>query len=190
MRSCRRPATNSGRISSKPSSRRKAAAPVAAAGNAGGAAGGINVQALAVADGQQAMRYVRAHAAEWGIDPAKVGFVGFSAGGYIAIRLAVEHDAETRPAFVGSVYGCCAGDQVEAPADAPALFMASAFDDGISFAVHAGLVKSWKAVNKPAEIHMYSTGGHGFGMAKRGLPSDAWIERFGEWMRNQKLMKP
>jgi acetyl esterase/lipase len=159
-------------------------------GAVGGAAGGLNVQALAVADGQQAMRYVKANAATWAIDPTRIGFVGFSAGGYIALKLAVEHDAETRPAFVGAVYACCAGSEVEAPADAPPLFLASAFDDGISFAVHAGLLKSWKAVAKPVEIHMYATGGHGFGMAKRGLPNDAWIERFGEWMRTQKLMQP
>lgn len=164
----------------------------AARGGAGAgtaAAPAINVQALAVADGQQAMRYVREHAATWGVDPNKLGFVGFSAGGYIALKLAVEHEAATRPAFVGAIYACCMGDAVEAPADAPPLFMASSFDDGISFAVHAGLLKSWKAVSKPAEIHMYATGGHGFGLAKHDLPNDTFIDRFGDWMRTQKLMK-
>ena len=146
--------------------------------------------AEAVADGQQAMRYVRSHAAEWGVDPTKLGFIGFSAGGYIALKLAVEHDAQTRPDFVGSVYGCCMGDEVEAPVDAPSLFLASAMNDAISFGVHTGLVKAWKAVNKPVEIHMYATGGHGFGMAKRGLPHDTWPERLGDWLRNQKLIGP
>ena len=156
---------------------------------AGGAASGPNVQELAAADGKQAMRYVREHASTWGIDPNKLGFVGFSAGGYISIKAAIEGDAATRPNFVGSVYGCCVGNSVTAPADAPPLFLVSAVNDGISYNVHLGLVQSWKAVNRPVEIHMYSTGGHGFGMAKRNLPHDSWIDRFGDWLRTQKLMK-
>jgi hypothetical protein len=163
-----------------------AAAPAAQPANAGTS----EVQALAVADGEQAMRYVRSNAANWGIDPRKIGFVGMSAGGYIALKLAVQHDNETRPDFVGAVYACCMGDEVVAPADAPPAFLASSYGDGISFAVHAGLLKSWKAVNKPIEIHMYATGGHGFGMATTGLPNDTWIDRFGDWMRAQGLMKP
>ena len=164
----------------------------ARAGGRGGnaAAGGLNIQELALADGKQAMRYVKEHAATWAIDPAKLGFVGFSAGGFIAIRLAVDPEPDTRPAFVGSVYGCCAGNSVTAPPDATPIFLASSYNDGISFGVHTGLVQAWKAVNRPAEIHLYATGGHGWGMAQRGLPHDTWIDRFGDWLRNQKLLNP
>jgi len=48
---------------------------------------------------------------------------------------------------------------------------------------------AWKAADKPAELHSYAAGGHGFGMPKHELPTDGWIERFGDWLRYQKLMR-
>jgi hypothetical protein len=51
------------------------------------------------------------------------------------------------------------------------------------------LYSKWLAANKPAELHMYSRGDHGFGMKTKQQPSDAWIERFGDWLSVQGLMK-
>jgi acetyl esterase/lipase len=49
---------------------------------------------------------------------------------------------------------------------------------------------AWKTAGIPAELHVYSKGGHGFGMQKKGLPSDTWIERFEDWLRVQGLLNP
>lgn len=171
-----------------------AGAPAAAGPRRGGARGGGGsgmsaVQAMAAADGLQAIRVVRQRAPEWGLDPTRIGIMGFSAGGYVAIRAALEHGADSRPNFVAAIYTCCIQAPIALPDDAAPLFIASAYDDAISVAAGPALFTAWKAANKLAEIHIYSAGGHGFGMDKLGLPSDSWIERFGEWLKFQQLMK-
>ena len=169
-----------------------------ATGRAGGSTGGrgagapgpqSQIRAMAAAAGLRAIEVVREHAAAWHIDPAKVGIMGFSAGGYVAAQSALEHTAATRPDFVASIYGCCidaAG--LKLPDDAPPIFFLHAYNDPVS-AASPSLFLAWKAANKPAELHTYAAGGHGFGMPKHNLPSDGWIERFGDWLRYQKLMK-
>ena len=173
-------------------------AAASAAGRAGGSTGGrgagapgpqSQIRAMAAADGLRAIEVVRERAAAWHIDPAKVGIMGFSAGGYVAAQSALEHTAATRPDFVASIYGCCidaAG--LKLPDDAPPIFFLHAYNDPVS-AASPSLFLAWKAANKPAELHTYAAGGHGFGMPKHNLPSDGWIERFGDWLRYQKLMK-
>jgi acetyl esterase/lipase len=144
---------------------------------------------MAAADGLQAIKVVREHAAEWRIDPAKVGLMGFSAGGYVAVQAALEHSAATRPDFVASIYSCCiTAADLKVPDDAPPIFFLHAYNDPVS-ASSPSLYLAWKAADKPAELHTYAAGGHGFGMPKHDLPSDGWIERFGDWLRYQKLMK-
>src|SRR5262245_60862382 len=148
------------------------------------------IQAIALADGRQAMKVARQHAAEWHVDPAKIGVMGFSAGGYIAVTMAIDHDAATRPDFSGAIYTCCMSSPVPAgPADAGPLFIASAANDPISSTAGPALFSAWTAAKKPAEIHIYSAGGHGFGMSTLNLPSDTWIDRFGDWLRTQKAMR-
>jgi acetyl esterase/lipase len=165
----------------------------AAAGNAGpGAAAPVTqaqIRAMAAADGLRAIEVVRQHAAEWHLDPAKVGIMGFSAGGYVAVQAALDHTAANRPAFVASIYACCEdAAQVKVPDDAPPAFFLHAYDDPVS-ASSPALFLAWKAANKPAELHTYAAGGHGFGIPNHGQPTDNWIERFGDWLRYQKLMK-
>jgi len=163
-----------------------------AAANAGrgGAPGGqAAIRAMSAADGLQAIKIVREHAAEWRIDPKKVGMMGFSAGGYVVVQAALEHTAETRPDFVASIYGCCfTAADVKVPDDVPPIFFLHAYNDPVS-ASSPSLFLAWKAANKPAELHTYAAGGHGFGMPKHDFPTDGWIERFGDWLRYQKLMK-
>ena len=148
------------------------------------------IQAMAAADGRQAIAIVRQRAAEWRIDPNKIGLLGFSAGGYVAVMAALEHDAASRPDFTAAIYTCCVRTPTPAvPADAGPMFILSATNDPISVTAGPALFTAWNAAGKSTEIHIYAQGGHGFGMTKQGLPSDAWIDRFGEWLRLQKLMK-
>jgi dienelactone hydrolase len=177
--------------------RAAAAGPGGAAGGRGATAGRgtggpspqTQIRAMAAADGLRAIEVVRQHAAEWRLDPAKVGIMGFSAGGYVSVQAALDHTAANRPAFVASIYGCCENAaEVKVPDDAPPIFFLHAYNDAVS-ASSPSLFLAWKAFNKPAELHTYGAGGHGFGMPKHDQPTDNWIERFGDWLRYQKLMK-
>ena len=161
----------------------------AAGRGTGGPSPQTQIRAMAAADGLRAIEVVRQHAAEWRLDPAKVGIMGFSAGGYVAVQAALDHTAANRPAFVASIYGCCENAaEVKVPDDAPPIFFLHAYNDAVS-ASSPSLFLAWKAFNKPAELHTYGAGGHGFGMPKHDQPTDNWIERFGDWLRYQKLMK-
>jgi len=153
----------------------------------GGPKAVAKVEPLSLADGHQAMRVVRQHAAEWHVDPQKIGIMGFSAGGYIADMVMLDDKPETRPNFVGSIYACCVATSVTVSADAPPLFIASAQNDPISNKSGPALFVAYTAADKPAEIHIYQQGGHGFGTRTHNLPVDTWIDRFGDWLRSQKL---
>jgi acetyl esterase/lipase len=161
----------------------------AGAARGAGRGGMTEIQAMSAADGRQAVKFVREHAGQYRIDPKKVGIMGFSAGGYVALASALENTPETRPDFVGAIYACCVtADSVKVPEDAPPTFFLHAYNDPVSVS-SPSLFLAWKAAGRPAELHTYADGGHGFGMLKKDLPSDTWIERFGEWLRYQKLMK-
>jgi acetyl esterase/lipase len=142
---------------------------------------------LALADGQQAVRVVRERAAEWGLKDGRVGIMGFSAGGHVSAGAALSDDTASRPDFVAPIYGALWEDVV-VPVDAPPLFTALASDDRIAVEPCVALYTAWHSAGRPAEIHIYAQGGHGFGMVKQGLPSDGWIERFGDWLAAQGLV--
>ena len=143
---------------------------------------------LAVADGKEAVRYVRRHAAELGIDPDRIGMIGFSAGGTLVASVAQTYDAESRPDFVAPIYAYT-GAIVNAAVrrNAPPIFLALAADDPIA-AGNPDLYKKWHDAGAAAEIHVYSAGGHGFGLRRQGLPSDMWMEDFGSWLESQNLV--
>jgi len=147
------------------------------------------IPALAIADGRQAMKVVRQRAADFGVAPDRIGILGFSAGGAVAMGVVMEHDAESRPDFACAIYGGGTGGQ-PVPADAPPLFILVANDDKGAAAGSAKLYSDWNAAGKPVELHVYSKGGHGFGMNRRGLPVDSWIDRLGDWLEVQGLLKP
>lgn len=146
-----------------------------------------SIPELAAEDGRQAIRVVRQHAAEWGIDPNRIGIIGFSAGGLVADQVTLRHDAASYPDFAAPIYGA-PFEAIVVPSDAPPLFVLCANDDALSSSQSLRLFSEWKAAGKPAELHVYSKGGHGFGMAQRGLPVDHWIERFYDWMRVQGML--
>jgi len=136
-----------------------------------------------IADGIQAMKVVRQHAADWGVSPDRIGFMGFSAGAMVTSGVLLQADAAARPAFAAPIYGGPFGVMPAIPANLPPIFMAWAQDDELA---QQPLVKFYEALraagNKP-EIHVYSAGGHGFGMRKQRTTSDHWIEEFYWWMQ-------
>jgi len=144
---------------------------------------------LVLADGQQAVRVVRGRAAAWGLAPGRIGMLGFSAGAMVTTGVALEYDAESRPDFAAAIYSA-GRDEITVPADAPPLFVLCAADDDMASARSLQLYSAWREAGHPVELHIYSTGGHGFGMRKQGLPSDAWIERFHAWLEVQGLLSP
>jgi acetyl esterase/lipase len=138
---------------------------------------------LTIADANAAMGYVRQHATQWGVSPDHIGIIGFSAGGFMAAEIAVQQAPETRPAFAAVIYGGSISDTA-VPPDAPPMFIAAATDDGLGLAPNSiALYQKWTAAKKPAELHMYVKGDHGFGMMQQNLPTDHWIDRFAEWLK-------
>jgi acetyl esterase/lipase len=147
---------------------------------------------LALADGLAAIGHVRKHARDYGVNPDRIGIVGFSAGGTVAASVAFNYTPETRPNFVAPIYLAYSwtikGNGV--PTDAPPMFLLAATDDQLGLAPHSvNLYQDWTAAKKPAELHLFAKGGHGFGMRKQNLPTDRWIERFADWLDLQGLLK-
>ncbi|KRB80958.1 hypothetical protein ASE00_16780 [Sphingomonas sp. Root710] len=142
-------------------------------------------EAHAVEDGVRAMAIVRQRAAEWGVDPKRVGVLGFSAGGYLAADLAIG-DKASRPDFVGLIYG---GLRTPVPADASPAFIAGAADDEFQPDDPMLLYAAWRKAGVPAELHVYERGGHGFDLTPKGAPSDHWFDEFMWWMEARGLVK-
>jgi acetyl esterase/lipase len=147
---------------------------------------------LELADGNAAVGFVRQHAGEYGVRPDRIGIMGFSAGGTVAASVAYNYSPETRPDFVAPIYlnyeWTIKSNGV--PTNAPPMFIVAATDDSLGLAPQSvALYQAWTASKRPAELHVYSKGGHGFGMRQRGYPVDHWIERFADWLETQGLLK-
>ncbi len=144
---------------------------------------------LAVADGLQAMRVARKHATRFGVNPARLGILGFSAGGWVTAGVALEGRGDSRPDFAAPIYAAMP-DDLTAPPNPMPLFLVHADDDKtvIPSRTSVRLYESWKKVGAPVELHIYSKGAHGFGMRAKGLPSDTWIQRFWDWLLAQELV--
>lgn len=133
-------------------------------------------------DARQAIRFLRQNAADLNIDAKKIGIIGFSAGGGIAVNAALEHDDLSRPDFVAGIYvGYRLVDAVQE--DLPPLFLAIADDDkAVAPISSARLYEAWHKADKPFELHVFANGGHGFGMREQGLLSDLWTQLFKGWL--------
>jgi len=146
---------------------------------------------LAMRDGLNAVKYVREHAAAYKIDPGKIGFMGFSAGGTVTMSVIYNAADENRPNFVAPIYAyqnAIIGSEV--PAVKTPIFIAAASDDDLGFAPHSvDIYIKWLNAKQPAELHIYERGKHGFGMNRQNLPTDKWIERFADWLEMQGLLK-
>ena len=140
-----------------------------------------------LADSRAAFALIRRRAAEWRVDPGRIGMVGFSAGAMLTMATTLAGQ-DAKPAFIGDIYGSLA--PVTVPADAPPLFVALAADDPLFGNSGTGLIDSWRAAKRPVEFHLYEQGGHGFGMYQKETTSTGWFDAFVNWMGMHKLLKP
>ena len=136
-----------------------------------------------VADGLQAIRTVRSQADRFGVDPDRLGILGFSAGGAVTAGTASGYlDPASRPSFAAPIYAVWREQPV--PTDAPPLFLAHASDDPlVSPEESIKLYSAWQQAGQRAELHIYVAGGHGFALWPQDLPSDTWIDRFWAWLQ-------
>lgn len=140
-----------------------------------------------LADSRAAFALVRKRAAEWHVDPNRIGMVGFSAGAMLTLQTALQ-PPDLKPAFVGIIYGPL--QSVTAPAEAPPMFVALAADDPIFGGRDFGLVQSWIAAKRPVEFHLYERGGHGFGMYQKTTTSTGWFDAFVSWLGMHGYLAP
>ena len=160
------------------------------------------IEVESFADAQRAMRLIRSRAAEWNVDPARLGAMGFSAGGELVSQISTRFDAgnsaatdpverqPSKPAFQALIYPGRSGD-IQPTKDSPPAFLACAYNDRQD--ISEGLAEVYlrfKRAGVPAELHIYGTGGHGFGLrATNTRPVGAWIVRFEEWLGESGLLK-
>jgi endo-1,4-beta-xylanase len=150
------------------------------------------------ADSQRAIRMLRARADEWGIDKSRIGFMGFSAGGELAVLVSTKYDAgnpsaadpierqSSKPDFQILIYPGIRAETVTVTKDTPPTFMLAADNDkGPSTAIPA-LYLALKKEGVPAELHIYASGGHGFGLRpgdpRHNVIYSTWALRLQDWM--------
>jgi acetyl esterase/lipase len=138
-----------------------------------------------IADGIQAIQVVRRHAAEWGISPDRVGLLGFSAGAMVTSGSLLQKDAAARPDFAAMVYGAPFGVMPAIPSKLPPLFLAWSQDDPMALEPIRRFYAALTAAGHKPEVHIFSSGGHGFGMKKQGTSSDHWIDEYYYWLEAQ-----
>jgi dienelactone hydrolase len=123
---------------------------------------------MCIADGRKAIEYIRTNAKTFGIDPNKIGIIGFSAGGTVTLGATLGYDAISKPNFSAPIYPYSTYfKDITVPADAPPMFICVTTDDSFGFASSsANLYNSWIKSKKDAELHIFSKG-HGFGIRKQ-----------------------
>ncbi|HVT76045.1 MAG TPA: alpha/beta hydrolase [Acidimicrobiales bacterium] len=141
----------------------------------------LAARAACADDGRRAIELVRKGAERFGIRADTLGMIGFSAGAFLTVDVALDPRAD-QVAYIAPIYG---GETQGAPvpADAPPLFTAVAQDD-ILVRIVEGLHADWTAADRPSEVHHFRRGAHGFGMVRQGLPSDGWFDLFTTWVRD------
>jgi acetyl esterase/lipase len=140
---------------------------------------------------------VRSRARQWNLDPARVGMMGFSAGGELVARAGASFDAgkrdardpidreSARPAFQVLIYPGGLKEDLTVPKDAPPAFLCAAYDDKGPSHGAVMLFQKLRDAGISAELHVYSKGGHGFGMKDRPLPITTWPVRVREWLATE-----
>lgn len=150
-----------------------------------------------VADGKRAIRTVRSRAAEWGVDPNKIGVMGFSAGAYLTVSTMLQYDegnktstdpierVSSRPDFAAPIYGGSADDSaLKMPKNPPPVFLAAAANDKLVSPER--IVNLYLALHRAGvstELHVYAKGGHGFGLGRGRGAVSSWTTRFEDWLR-------
>jgi acetyl esterase/lipase len=164
---------------------------------------------ISLQDAQRALSLVRSKVKEWGIDPNRIGMLGFSAGGHLTTsaattfaKRAYEAIDETdkvscRPDFAVLIYPAYLlnekkdGLSAELPvsAETPPMFLAHAADDPVPVEGSLQLSLALKRARVPVELHVYASGGHGFGLRRTNNPCTTWPDRCAEWMKQRGLLK-
>ena len=153
-------------------------------------------------DGQRAMRVVRSHAQEWGLDPNRLGIMGFSAGGEVASLVAYESgegDAKAadpidrlsaRANFQIMIYPGPLGIPEIVPTNAPPSFWLAANDDQQPARTIAGMLPKYRAAKVPIEVHLFSHGGHAFNMGTRSKLATikGWPQRVADWLADNNIL--
>ncbi len=137
-------------------------------------------RAMAAEDGRRALALVRQRAADFGVDPARVGIMGFSAGAFLALDVALDPGGDP-VAFVAPIYGGDIAGRTVGP-QAPPHFTAVAQDDTLFFRMVETTHGAWCDADRPSELHVFTRGSHGFGMAPMGLPVVRWWDLFLAWL--------
>ena len=162
------------------------------------------VEGEALQDTQRAIRLVRARAREWGVNPSRVGLLGFSAGGALAALADIRFDRgkpdatdlierqSCRPDFVGLVYpGWAPMDITARPDSAPAFLTSAGLDDAFHAKQTVEFHNSLFNAGVESDLHIYAHGGHGGGIKPRdGIPFGTWPKRFEEWLSDLGMLKP
>lgn len=142
---------------------------------------------VAVEDAMQAMRLLRANPAKYGIDPNRIGMMGFSAGAITTLAVLQRADDSTRPNIAAPIYGLAIDSEV--PAKTPPLFMAAAKDDPVMATASADIQKAWQAAGRTSELHILESGEHGFGLGRAGTDSMRFPGLLEAWLRAQGFIK-
>lgn len=158
-------------------------------------------------DAQRAMSLVRSHAGEWGIDPKRIGVLGFSAGGHLSATLSTNYDQRAyapiddadkvscRPDFTVLVYptylieGDKLAPEMRVTSETPPTLLAHAYDDRIGPENSISLFLALKKAGVPAELHVYGSGGHGFGLRTSEHPAHTWPARTADWLKSRGMLK-
>jgi len=158
-------------------------------------------------DAQRALSLVRSKAAEWGIDPNRIGMLGFSAGGHLTAAASTNFDKRSyesiddidrlscRPDFGVLIYPGGIVEkgeltpEIRVSKETPPLFFAHANDDPVTPENSAVVYLALKRAGVSAELHIFASGGHGFGLRPSDHPSSTWPKRCEEWLRNCGLLE-
>jgi acetyl esterase/lipase len=135
-------------------------------------------------DAEAAYKLIIKRAAEWGVDTARLGMIGFSAGAGLTMHCTLNSKLMDLD-FIGPIYGGMAA--VEVPKNAPPMFNVIAVDDFL-FGGQFGVVESWYKAGKPVEFHLYQNGGHGFGLGNPNRTSNKWFDAFIHWLDVNKFL--
>ncbi len=165
----------------------------------------------ALQDAQRAVGVVREHAAEWGIDPSRVGVLGFSAGAHLAAALSTHYETRLydaidaadklscRPDFAVIVYpgylanaekGMAPNPDIQPTAQTPPSFIVQAEDDPVHVENATVYYLALKNAKVPAELHLYAEGGHGYGLRHTALPVTTWTQMVETWLHTIKMLPP
>jgi len=137
----------------------------------------------ATEDAVNAMHLVRSRASEWKIDPRRIGFMGFSAGAFTTMGVALQSDNAARPDFVAPIYGSWSRPTQSLPRRLPPMWAALSSDDPLFGKTDFGLIAAWRDGGGAVEAHYYNKGGHGWGFTgATGTTTVNWRDQFLLWL--------